>query len=161
MRFNGFIKGLALVVLVLIFQATPLADYITLDLLYLFTVVLVLQWSVTGAITGGVACGLVACTIAPYSPVELAFFYALNGYIFALLADACDYRNVLQALKLSTLGACLYVITSNSLLFTMGLTEVRWWNLNSFLPHLVGILTILAAAHKLQSKSKTSFGDLR
>lgn len=161
MKFDTVIKGLILVVLLLFFQATPLAEVVTLDPFYLFMLAAVLQWGAYGAIGGGLGCGLLACTLTPFSPFEMAFFYALNGYFLYLLLDSSDVRDLLQACKVSVLGATVYLITSNSLVLQEGLTEMRWWNFSSFLPHLLGMLLVLTAAQRLGLRSGRAFEGLR
>lgn len=114
-----------------------------LDLMFLVTVLAVKRWGVRGGVIAGGFSGLLLSVVSSASPLRVIFFYAVMGYLVALILDTWGASNLPRDLAHSAAITGLYVLAENSLFINQGLTRLDLWSWGSAPFHFVAVALIL------------------
>ena len=137
--------------------------FLPVDFLYLFIVVTILRWGMTGGLVSGAFAGFLASFTSTGPWARSVFVYALLAYFAALVIDRLSDRSLKHNIWSAGLLALFYSLVTSALASSSGIGFLAAWNPELFLLHLVvltGILTI-ASRTEITGDSQADFFSRR
>lgn len=153
MKSKSLLKLLALGFLVFVLDAAVLRQD-TVDFLLLFTVFGACRGGLKGGLVMGCWSGILAGSVDSLSIFQVVVFYALVGYIAAILLDLLATRTTVQKTVTSLVLAMQATVVSNALFTPGGLTSVADWNTRGFFPHAVVFFMLLVVSASFNDREE-------
>ena len=153
MSIRELAKFLLLGLIVFVLNTTVLRGT-SLDLLMLYSVLGALRWDTRGGLTAGIWSGFLAGSISATPLSLVVFYYALIGYLSALILDSTVREGIFQKLAVSLLLTGLSSIAAGALFWRGSLPSLHFIESGTLLGHAGLLLCLMELESRFATQGK-------